>query len=78
MEKPATKNVRVVNRFERGWPVKRATPLFSSFCSDVAKQVARFFVARFSVPFELTVVNYTFWPFRQKQKTILRRSFIAW
>ena len=47
MEKPATKNVQVVNRFERGWPVKRATPLFSSFCSDVAKQVARFLLPVF-------------------------------
>ena len=31
------------------WGVKCATSLFISFCSNVAKQVARFFVARFSV-----------------------------
>ena len=32
------------------WVVKRSTSLFNSFCSNVAKQVERFFVARFSVP----------------------------
>ena len=31
------------------WVVKRATSLFISFCSNVSKQVERFFVARFSV-----------------------------
>ena len=29
---------------------KRATSQFNSFCSSVAKHVARFFFARFSVP----------------------------
>ena len=38
------------------WVVKRATSLFDSFCSNVAKQVAGFFVARFSVPLPLTYI----------------------
>ena len=33
----------------RTWLVKRATSLFDLFCSNVAKQFTRFFVARFSV-----------------------------
>ena len=36
--------------------VKRATLLFDSFCSNVAKQVAGVFFARFSVPLPLTYI----------------------
>ena len=32
------------------WVVKRTTSLINSFCSNVARQVARIFVARFTVP----------------------------
>ena len=38
-----------VGRHVRKSVVKPATSLFNSFCSNVAKQVARFFVARFTV-----------------------------
>ena len=34
------------------WMVKRATSLFNSFCSNVAKQVARFLLPVFPVPLQ--------------------------
>ena len=36
------------------WIVKRATSLFNSFCSSVARQVGCFFAARFSLPLRRT------------------------
>ena len=39
------------------WVVKRATSLFNSFCSNVAKQVARF-CCRFTLPLVLVLPTF--------------------
>ena len=46
--KPVLQQMRLLTGLNVG--VKRATSQFNSFCSTVAQQVARFFVARFSEP----------------------------
>ena len=45
---PVLQQIRLQGLFS--WVVKRAALLFNSFCSNVAKKVARFFCCLFTVP----------------------------